>query len=93
MSNRPRHEMELETIHATGAEEWFCPTCGRRFIMQWPPAYKKIVLDQGDIQVMHSGGTGGLRIDSAQPAPLPDDHPAHDNLDLWRDGLQDINLE
>lgn len=69
------HEMRLERTLPDGAEEWFCPTCGRRFLMQWPPAYRKIILDPGDERAIHNGGRGGLRLgpleftESGQTAP------------------------
>jgi hypothetical protein len=68
MFNEPQeqHEMLLETIHPSGAEEWFCPTCGRRFLMQWPPAYNKVILVPGDEAAIHSGGRGNLNLDSFQ---------------------------
>jgi hypothetical protein len=56
--------MRLEKTHASGAEEWYCPTCGRRFLMQWPPSYQKIILEPGDEYAMHSGSKGGMRIGS-----------------------------
>jgi hypothetical protein len=62
MNQQEHHEMVLETTHASGAEEWYCPTCGRRFLMQWPPTYKKIVLESGDEEALHSGSKGGLSI-------------------------------
>ncbi|GIK40003.1 MAG: hypothetical protein KJ077_19490 [Anaerolineae bacterium] len=61
-----QHEMQLEKTHPSGAEEWCCPTCGRRFLMQWPPAYKKIILEIGDEYALHSGGKGGLRLSPPQ---------------------------
>lgn len=54
------HEMQLETIHSSGTEEWYCPTCGRRFLLDWPPHYQRIILDVGDDAAAHSGGKGGL---------------------------------
>ncbi|MBI5302187.1 MAG: hypothetical protein HY868_08625 [Chloroflexi bacterium] len=92
MDNSSNHPMRLETRHATGAEEWLCDTCGRRFVLQLPPAYKKIVLVRGDENVSHTGGTGGLRIESARPTPKHDDDISNDDLSLWRDGLADIDL-
>jgi hypothetical protein len=62
MDQQEHHQMTLEATHASGAEEWFCPTCGRRFLMNWPPAYQKIVLDPGDEYAIHSGNKGGLAI-------------------------------
>lgn len=46
--------MELLTRHASGAEEWFCPICARRFVIQWPPKYQKIILEIGDEYAAHT---------------------------------------
>ena len=74
MSSQEQHEMVLETIHPSGAEEWYCPTCGRRFLMQWPPAYNKVILDPGDENAIHSGGRGSAQLspaaETAEPAAL-----------------------
>ncbi len=35
-------------------------------MMQWPPQYRKIVLDPGDEYALHSGGKGGLRMGPLQ---------------------------
>ncbi len=85
--------MELVTTHSTGAEEWYCPTCGRRFLMQWPPEYKKIVLDAGDQSAIHTGGKGGLQITSAQILPRDEDTGSGEKLGPWTEGLTDLNLE
>ena len=53
-----KHHMELLQIHNTGAEEWWCPTCERRFIIQWPPNYQKIILETGDEYAFHSCNKG-----------------------------------
>src|SRR5215211_652332 len=66
MNDQPQHEMVLETAHPSGAEEWYCPTCGRRFMLNWPPEYKKVVLNVGDEFVSHSGGKGGLSMGSIE---------------------------
>jgi hypothetical protein len=66
MKEQQRHEMVLGTTHPSGAEEWHCPTCGRRFLLNWPPAYKKIVLNAGDELAGHSGGKGGLQMSQLQ---------------------------
>ncbi|HLF75455.1 MAG TPA: hypothetical protein VI524_13955 [Anaerolineales bacterium] len=58
-----KHEMALERIHPSGTEEWYCATCGRRFLLSWPPEYQKIILNAGDEYAVHSGGKGGLSID------------------------------
>ena len=64
MNEQERHEMVLETTHSSGAEEWNCPTCGRRFLLNMPPDYKKIILNAGDEFAIHSGSKGGLRMGS-----------------------------
>jgi len=56
----PTHTMVLVRSHETGAEEWLCPTCGRRFVMQWPPKFKRIILNAGDDTVRHAASKGGL---------------------------------
>ena len=66
MNEQQKHEMVLEITHPSGAEEWYCPTCGRRFLLNWPPAYKKIVLNAGDKLASHSGGKGGLQMRQLQ---------------------------
>lgn len=101
MIDQPRHEMELMATHASGAEEWYCPTCGRRFLMQWPPAYKKIVLEPGDELALHSGGKGGLRLGAVDvdgpPEPTPPDggrYPTETALsDEMRDWLREAGFE
>lgn len=60
MDHQEHHEMLLATTHPSGAEEWHCPTCGRRFLLKWPPSYKKIVLDPGDEYAAHSGSKGDM---------------------------------
>jgi hypothetical protein len=55
MYEQQTHQMHLETTHPSGAEEWACSTCGRRFLMQWPPAYSRTILEPGDEYAIHSG--------------------------------------
>ena len=56
------HEMRLVNTLASGAEDWLCPRCGRRILMQWPPRYQLVVLERGDESVTHTGTKGGLSI-------------------------------
>jgi hypothetical protein len=64
MNDAEQHEMFLATTHPTGEEEWLCSTCGRRFLMHWPPAYRKVILEPGDEYAVHSGNKGDLRMRS-----------------------------
>lgn len=100
MAEKPQeqHEMVLETIHPSGAEEWYCPRCGRRFLIQWPPAYNKVILDPGDEAAIHSGGKGNpaspmspLEEDEAQEgegAPIDEAR-----LKPWIDWMEKVDFE
>jgi len=52
--NEKHHEMIFDKTHTSGVEEWYCPDCGRRFLVQWPPAYKMIILEPGDKDTRHN---------------------------------------
>jgi len=56
----------------SGAEEWVCPTCGRRMLLRWPPDYEKLVLEHGDDTAVHVGGKGGVRVGEVMIAPAPE---------------------
>ena len=88
------HEMILEQVHDSGAEEWYCPTCGRRFLMQWPPNYKKVILDHGDVNAEHSGGKGGLRMGTPQVSQAEDSSDRNDAyLSPWTDWMNSVDFE
>lgn len=57
----------------SGAEEWFCPSCGRRMLMRWSPEFDTVLLEHGDDSAVHFGGKGGLRLNdvavTSEPAP------------------------
>jgi uncharacterized Zn finger protein (UPF0148 family) len=50
-----QHTMQLAKTQLSGEEEWYCPTCGRRFLLQLSPDYKKTVLVVGDSTAKHTG--------------------------------------
>jgi hypothetical protein len=52
--NDNSHEMVFEKTHLSGVEEWYCPSCGRRFLVQWPPSYKMVVLEPGEKDTRHN---------------------------------------
>ncbi len=54
------HQMKLVSEHE-GTEEWYCPICGRRMLIEWQP-WHKVVLELGDESTQHSGSKGGLSI-------------------------------
>jgi len=52
---REIHEMKLTGRLASGADEWSCPTCGRRIALRRPPDPELTVLDPGDQNAVHVG--------------------------------------
>jgi len=107
MNEPERHEMQLMRTLAGGEEEWFCPTCSRRFLMRWFPKYTKLVLEPGDEHALHSGSKGEMlrlgNYDDSAPAedtqlqPSFEAHEQDDTLDSsalqpWRDWLDSADL-
>jgi hypothetical protein len=88
------HEILLAEVHLSGAEEWTCPTCGRRFLVSWTPSFKRIIIEAGDEYVTHSGGKGGVQMGAAQ---LDDGDQEPEFSDELRaaldDALSDIDFE
>ncbi|MBI3243102.1 MAG: hypothetical protein HYZ49_12485 [Chloroflexi bacterium] len=87
------HKMQLETKHPSGAEEWYCPTCGRRFLMHWPPEYKRVILEAGDEMAIHSGGKDGLvmsppRLGEAEAPDLSEEMRA-----ALEEALKDVDFD
>jgi hypothetical protein len=68
--NEKYHEMTLEKTHISGVEEWYCPACGRRFLVQWPPAYKMIILEAGEKDTRHNLSRSNSRIGSLPSTQL-----------------------
>ncbi len=92
MDTQRQHEMQLYETHPSGAEEWACSACTRRIVLQWPPKYRKIVLDHGDVNVVHTGSKGGLRMGSVQMSDKKDEVVSDSDLGPWIEGLADIDL-
>lgn len=65
MNEQQQHAMVLQKTHSSGAEEWYCPICGRRMTITWQP-WKKIILEPGDIYAVHSGSKGGIHVGSLE---------------------------
>ena len=91
MESNGTHEMILVQTHFEGEDEWYCPTCGRRFLLGGAPDYKKVVLDQGDAYATHSGAKGGL---SLQVAPVQGSN-TDDNVRLapWVDWINSVDFD
>jgi hypothetical protein len=54
------HLMQFIATHADGRTEWYCPTCGRHFLMD--ADFHREILQAGDASAQHTGGTGGIVI-------------------------------
>lgn len=88
------HQMEFVESRSNGADELFCPTCGRRILIQWPPEYKKIVLEVGDDLAIHSGGKGGLSFGAPQITKQPELSAQDlDRLDHWEEWLSEMRFD
>jgi hypothetical protein len=63
----PNLHHRLELVATRGdTDELFCPLCGRRVLLRWPPNYQKIVIDEGDSTIIHDFGKGGLDISGVE---------------------------
>ena len=60
MPENERHAMVRVWKNSDGVEEWHCPVCGRHFLMQWPPNFKRTILEPGDENAVHVGGKGEM---------------------------------
>lgn len=86
--------MHLQKTHPSGAEEWGCPTCGRRFLLSWQPAFKRIVLSPGDEHAAHSGSKGGLQLGTPQINTVEDEPVLSEELrNALEEALADIDFE
>ncbi|MBE0699231.1 MAG: hypothetical protein IH586_20100 [Anaerolineaceae bacterium] len=83
MSAQDQHTMVIARELPDGTQEWVCPTCVRRILMQWPPHYKRTVLEIGDENAAHSGGMGGLQMGQANiVSPKQEETFPGESLDL-----------
>ena len=87
-TNPSTHQMELETTYPSGVQEWVCPTCTRRFILQPPPKFRIIVLNAGNDQASHTGSTRGLKI---SPPEMNDSMP-EDLRSALEEALKDVDF-
>lgn len=60
-----QHLMTLEHVAPDGSETWFCPSCGRRVLLCWPPSFTQVVLEPGDEEIVHMGHGNGTGMFSA----------------------------
>jgi hypothetical protein len=89
-----QHEMIFDGQTAAGEDEWYCPTCGRRLLIQWPPAYQRTMINPGDEYAIHTVSKGGLKMTSSQAKQSSSlDLAEMNSLNLWNDLLDQIGFD
>ena len=93
LNQQEQHDLILEKTHDSGAEEWSCPTCGRKMLVQWDPSFKRIVLEKGNDMAIHNGSKGNINI--GQPAISQPEEPqimSDELCSLLDDALKDVDF-
>lgn len=88
------HQMVFTGVDHGGADELYCPTCGRKIAVSWSPEFQKIVLEPGDELAIHSAGTGGLSMGApevSQQEETPDADEIY-RLEAWEGFLAEMNF-
>lgn len=93
MNSQPPHEMQLVTTHSSGAEEWHCPECGRRFVAQWEPNFKRVILERGDEEIEHSSQSVNLGTQVANETGDETNLPDPPLSDVWQRWLDTQDLD
>lgn len=93
--DQEQHVMILDKTYPSGADEWYCPTCGRRLLMSYTPQFTKTVLTPGNEYATHSGGKGGVYMQTPQlfslkAQPEVDEDP---HLSVWTEWLDKRNFD
>jgi hypothetical protein len=88
------HDMQLERTYPSGVEEWACPTCGRRFVAQWVPNIRRLILESGDALARHRGGdlhlSAAIEPNTGEHTPPLTDAEANSP---WAEWLNDLDLD
>ena len=101
MNEQQQHEMVLKMTHPSGEDEWYCPTCGRRLLMDYGPVFKKTILETGDEYALHSGGKGGFQMGSMRAIPASETNSEEESvisiedprLAPWIAWLEEVDFE
>lgn len=90
MAAEQSHEMRLETVHPSGAEEWLCPECGRRFVAQWEPQFRRVILEQGQYEIAHTGQAMNALLEEISDPAIEEDP---DLQDIWKELLDKLDFD
>ncbi len=64
--------------------------------MQWPPAFSRLILQEGDENAIHSGGKGGLNLHQAGILPAaapPLTQEEEETFQPWLDWFEQIDFD
>lgn len=75
-----QHKMIVVKEYDTGIIEFYCPDCGRRILMSFPPHYHREVLYEGNSDAIHYSGTGEANIEIMMDAEKNDDDTLPKNI-------------
>ena len=78
--DRPYHAIIASTVYPTGAELYTCPDCAYQFVYY---NGRRIPLDNGDTDAIHSGGY----LEMGAPKVVQDDEPLPREFQEWEDNL------
>ena len=89
--------MCLVETHTSGAQEWRCPICLRRFLLHFHPEWNKInmlVLEEGDVLASHIGNKDSDQIQISE-IKVTDDEPVlpDDLLEALEEALKDVDFD
>ena len=90
------HQMILEKIYPTGAQEWFCEGCSRRLLIQLEPMFNFMVLTIGEDSVPHTRSarsTNGPRIRDTGNESENEDELPNDLQEAVEDALKRIDFD
>lgn len=89
-----QHEMCLEAAHPSGAQEWSCPSCARRFVVQFGTKVTIIMLEAGNEGVSHTGSTtDSLRLGPPRPSKSEEETALDDLWAQIEEALKDIDFD
>jgi hypothetical protein len=77
MPEPEQHQVYLETVHQSGAEQWHCPTCGRRVVLKFSPGAETLILERGDKYALTWGSSTGTVAAVKIVLETEDDHALH----------------
>lgn len=87
------HEMVFEKTHLSGVEEWYCPSCGRRFLVQWPPAYKMVILEAGEKDTRHNLSKVNSRMSAPPTTQTKEIEPIEEfRLIPWLEWMEKVDF-